>query len=800
MTWGARACSAVAVGLMAVACWGCAGEAADDGATDVTPTGSIEGFTAPIDISVGELIVFSGDHEADLERIVALRHAMANVQLPPVALVVKARPDDIHEEVLRRLRDLGLFRVFLGVETDAPAGLKALDRRLAPDANRRALEILRKLDIFVCSNLLLWEPDTTLVDLRANLALLNDYPNQLFNLARTELYEGAPLTARLEREKRLLGSYTARDYVVSDPRAELAWRLFRIVLGERCYPLEGIVYAAMGLACDAKLLTVLFPSERAWQLRHEVDELIGEHTRSMRECVETIVAFSEVATVGPSPEPLLFALDLARSIREEDARLLDRMAPLQARLERCARDLPEPLAPRAPRSRSLVRSVRASTVAAAAAGLLACSRGCAPAPAGSGDTVTIPDRPVTDGASAAPADAGGETITERANESDAIELQLEGQRQSRWVRCQGAERFERFRVVVSLSDESVQATFARFEIADGRLEDPYIAPNGRRAEAVLHISPDSGQRRLIAVFDLSGEVGGTIRRSLPYYQYGEGVASVGNGAQPEPRCSRICDASGPPPVITLGAHGDVVFTHSSRDYPTGWARDFRFTVGLRDGIDGEVVAPPEVQCTTGSIREINLGSRYSQTRLADATWPVDVSMSGLTVVYSPQPADGTGRLQAGEQSCTFSFRVRHRRRERVHSGTLRVLVEPDGMVRLSAPTGPQSSLGPEAIRRAGIRTADGETYPELPLPLRFPVDVVCRADYGDSLLLEADIPEACRNDAATWLWHASIGEIEPVNGGSTALWTLPETGAKGVAVCAVQVVPLDMQVGTYRLG
>jgi len=48
---------------MAVACWGCAGEAADDGATDVTPTGSIEGFTAPIDISVGELIVFSGDHE-----------------------------------------------------------------------------------------------------------------------------------------------------------------------------------------------------------------------------------------------------------------------------------------------------------------------------------------------------------------------------------------------------------------------------------------------------------------------------------------------------------------------------------------------------------------------------------------------------------------------------------------------------------------------------------------------------------------------------------------------------------------
>ena len=739
---------------------------------------------------------FDGRRARDLERIDRLEAALEARKVPKLALSVKARPDDIDDEVLSRLCDLGLFRVFLGVETDAPAGLRALDRRLAPDANRRALELLRKHDVFVCSNLLLWEPDTTLIDLRANLALLRDHPHQLFNLARTELYEGAPLTLRLHREERLLGSYEGRDYVVSDPRAELAWRLFRVVLGERCYPLEGVVYAAMGLACDAKLLTTLFPSERSWQIRREVDELVREHSRSMRDCLETIVAFSEVADLGPAPEVLMFTLDLARSIREEDAVLLERMTPLQARLERCARGVPEPFQPRRERGRSVVRGVRATTVVAATAGLLACSRGCAPTPPQNGDVVTTPDRPPAERAP----DGGGATTSPQTNESTAIEIQMEGRRSSRWVHCQGAERHESFRVTASLSDDSLQASFARFESDDGRIEDLYIAPNGRRAEAILHPTPVVGQRRLVAIFDLAGEGAGTIRRSMPYYQYGENTASAGHGPQPPPICGRICDASGPPPVITMGGSRDVVFTRNSQDYDSGWAQEFRFSVGLRSDIEGEVISAPEIQCSSGSVREVQLGSRYNPTPIANATWPTEVSMARLTLVYSPQPTDGTGRLQAGDHTCTFRFPVRHRGRERTYEGSLQVHVEPDGFARITAPSAPQSSLGTEAIRRAGIRTADGELYPDLPLPLRFPVTLSCQADYGDSILLEADIPETCRNDSVTWLWHASIGEIEPVYGGSTALWKLPESEARGVAVCAVQVAPQDLQIGTYRRG
>ena len=266
---------------------------------------------------------------------------MAAQGLPRVALVVKARPDDVDPGVFVALRRLGLVRVFLGVETDAPAGQRALGRRLAPDANRRALSHLVSTGVFVCSNLLLWEPDTTLDDLRANVALMRDFPDVLFNLARTEPYEGAPLTERLARQGRLLGDYRARDYLVADPRAELAWRLFAVALADRCYPFDGAINLAMGLAHSVRLLDRLAPSERAGRLCAEGLALARRVALSTREWLELLVDYASAAPTGPAPEVLQFALDVGRAVRTEDTALRAETRALLGRMESCARGRPE---------------------------------------------------------------------------------------------------------------------------------------------------------------------------------------------------------------------------------------------------------------------------------------------------------------------------------------------------------------------------------------------------------------------------------------------------------------------------
>ena len=325
---------------------------------------------------------FSGDAAADLAWARALETALASHGLPRVALIVKARPDDIVPELVDAWAALGLVRVFLGVETDAPAGLQALGRTLDPGANRRALSLLRARGIFVCSNLLLWEPDTTLDDLRTNVDLLADFPGQIFNLARTELYEGAPLTRTTARRGRLRGDYLGRDYIVADPRAELAWRVFRVVLGERCYPLHGVVNAAMGLGYDAHLLRHFQPTERAARLADEALGLVRRTAESTRARLEQVVEYAAVAPLGAHPEVLQFTLDLARAVRGEDSVLLAALRAARRRLERCAHGLPEPAELREqPAAR---RGRRRGALLAAAAGLLACSKG-------GGSTVGYPD-------------------------------------------------------------------------------------------------------------------------------------------------------------------------------------------------------------------------------------------------------------------------------------------------------------------------------------------------------------------------------------------------------------------------
>ena len=59
MRWISWAVASFAVLILA----SCAGDSGNDALMDAAATGSIEGFTSPINISVGELILFVGDRE-----------------------------------------------------------------------------------------------------------------------------------------------------------------------------------------------------------------------------------------------------------------------------------------------------------------------------------------------------------------------------------------------------------------------------------------------------------------------------------------------------------------------------------------------------------------------------------------------------------------------------------------------------------------------------------------------------------------------------------------------------------------
>ena len=79
------------------------------------------------------------------------------------------RTDEVEEPLFRELQQVGLRRVFLGVESFAPRFLERVRKGLSPDQNFRAIEILDRLGIRYRVGMIFFDWETSLEELRENV-------------------------------------------------------------------------------------------------------------------------------------------------------------------------------------------------------------------------------------------------------------------------------------------------------------------------------------------------------------------------------------------------------------------------------------------------------------------------------------------------------------------------------------------------------------------------------------------------------------------------------------------------------
>lgn len=195
-----------------------------------------------------------------LERIEALGDALDARGIGRIATVVKARPPDVTPAVFQAMqRRLGLTRVFLGIETDAEQGLQTLERRVARQQNHEAMRVLRELGVYVCFNLLVFDPDTTLESLEANLAFMREHGDSPFNFGRVELYAGTPLLERMQREGRCSGDYLGWDYRLADAKVQRVFELTTRAFYARNFAAGALANRLMGTRFDVEMCRHFHP-------------------------------------------------------------------------------------------------------------------------------------------------------------------------------------------------------------------------------------------------------------------------------------------------------------------------------------------------------------------------------------------------------------------------------------------------------------------------------------------------------------------------------------------------------------
>lgn len=149
------------------------------------------------------------------------------------------------ERYFPALRQAGLRYVSVGIESGSEASLERMVKQTGVDINRRALQILHDNDIAAQVEFIMFEPGSTLADLRDNLRFIEQqglfgyFPPLI--LGSLLLMPGTPARAQIEAERGLRGSiHQSLPYDFLDPHVTALRQLlddFQRQLGNAWYEL-----------------------------------------------------------------------------------------------------------------------------------------------------------------------------------------------------------------------------------------------------------------------------------------------------------------------------------------------------------------------------------------------------------------------------------------------------------------------------------------------------------------------------------------------------------------------------------
>jgi radical SAM superfamily enzyme YgiQ (UPF0313 family) len=163
-----------------------------------------------------------------------------------VALKISCRSDEVHEDSMRALRDLGgLSHVYLGIESGDADALVHLNKQLKPEAHLRAVAVFRRLDLSFDFGFMLLEPYSQLTHVRNNIDFLEQLVGDGWSVAsfcRTLPYAGTPLKDKLLSEGRLLGTPFEPDYRFLDERLDLFYDWMLVTFRRRNFTDEGLCH------------------------------------------------------------------------------------------------------------------------------------------------------------------------------------------------------------------------------------------------------------------------------------------------------------------------------------------------------------------------------------------------------------------------------------------------------------------------------------------------------------------------------------------------------------------------------
>lgn len=134
---------------------------------------------------------------------------------------MNCRADAVDRDLFIRMRDAGLYLVYMGLESGSEQGLETLHKQINVEQNLKAVETLKSIGLMFEYGFMLLDPSSTFESIRENIQFLRTILADgclPVTFCRMLPYDGTPIKDELVRTGRLRGDICNPDYDFLDPR------------------------------------------------------------------------------------------------------------------------------------------------------------------------------------------------------------------------------------------------------------------------------------------------------------------------------------------------------------------------------------------------------------------------------------------------------------------------------------------------------------------------------------------------------------------------------------------------------
>ncbi|HEY3298471.1 MAG TPA: radical SAM protein [Armatimonadota bacterium] len=162
---------------------------------------------------------FIGPGEKNRQRVLRFAQQLEERKLN-ATFAIECRADEIHEDLLKSLKEVGLIEVFVGLESAVQRQLDTYNKRVTVEQNRNAIEAVRRCGINLRSGFIAFDPYVTIPELIKNMMFISETKiddestkiAEVPMITKVKLYPGVPLIETVRKDGLLQENGIEVDY------------------------------------------------------------------------------------------------------------------------------------------------------------------------------------------------------------------------------------------------------------------------------------------------------------------------------------------------------------------------------------------------------------------------------------------------------------------------------------------------------------------------------------------------------------------------------------------------------------